>query len=496
MEAVVSWTHPSFEKVARLMEDKTGLVFRSRRYSDVEEAARKAMARMDIPDIEHYLHRLETENTLVEDLAAQLTVGESYFFREPNQLEWIREKILPEITKRRGREHPVRAWSAGCSAGEEAYSLAILMEEEGLKHHAKIMATDISQQALVKARKAVYTSWSLREREAGWIQRYFQRGPEGFALEQRFRHRVLFEHHNLSQDPHSEFPASLGGMDLILCRNVMIYLSHTAIEKVFGKLMDSLAEGGYLVTGPSDPLFEGRFNCETLFTTDGVIYRKKTISNWKTVFSPMKDWTPPVLAFSSSPMALATTAWKTNLPSAPVETLARPPQSETSISGILSKAQEAFERMDYDQVLKWTLPHFRDEAACQLLIRAIANLQGTIAAEQAAEKAVRHHPLSPDLYFLRAVLLMNMGRDREAVRCFRRTLYLDRTLAVAHFALGSVLRRLHDLEGADRAFRNAAKLCRELPKGAPLRLSEGESSDQLMKAAQSHISNPGESGCP
>ncbi len=487
METIKSWTHPLFETVTRLMEAKTGLVFRSHRYEEVEEAARLAMARMGIPDLEHYLQRLSSESALVEDLAAQLTVGESYFFREPNQFQWIRERILPEIVQRRGWDHPIRIWSAGCSSGEEAYSLAILMEEEGLRNHDIIQATDISEKALLKGRRAVYSSWSLRERTADWIQRYFRKEPGGFELEQRFRRRVRFEALNLSLDNAENFPPFLGGMDLILCRNVMIYFSHAAVEKVFGKLMDALAEGGSLVTGPSDPLFEGRFNCETLYTPAGIIYRKKSITNRDTAFSPFQAWSPPPLDFSLKSRSLATTDWIPKFPTAGLDPMGPPTIHEAELSETLLNAQGAFDRMDYDQVLQWTLPNFRAEAACQLAIRALANQQGTVKAEEAAEKAVRHHPLSPELHFLRAVLLMNMGKNREAVRSFRRTLYLDRTLAVAHFALGSVLRRLQDWDGAVKAFKNTLKLCQECPAGSPLRLSEGETPGQLMEAAQTQL---------
>src|SRR6185295_531467 len=96
----VSWTDPAYEKVAKLMEAKTGMVFRSHRITDLEAVTNRSMDRLQLKDIRHFLQKLETERADLDDLTAQLTIGESYFFREPAQFQWIKEKILPEILQR------------------------------------------------------------------------------------------------------------------------------------------------------------------------------------------------------------------------------------------------------------------------------------------------------------------------------------------------------------------------------------------------------------
>jgi chemotaxis protein methyltransferase CheR len=457
VKTISSLVDPVYQKVAELMETRTGLVFDSQQYPEVETGVRKTMSRLHINDSAEFLRRLETEQSCLDELAAELTVGETYFFREPAQFQWIRENILPEIFSRCGKDHLLRAWSAGCSSGEEAYSLAILFEEAGLADYAKIRATDISLSALLKARKAVYRRWSFRGREDRWMEHYFHLGEEQYTLDKRFRRKVEFEYLNLAGDGElGSFPRA---MDLILCRNVMIYFGGSTVAGVFRKLIDSLAPGGWLVTGPSDPLFEDRSQCEMITTGAGAFYRKFSTKQ-PAEFSDIRE--TPVF----------------ELP----KPAARP--FEKTASEILSMAQEAFYRGTHESASSYN----QDVAACQLSIRAMANLQGEDAAEQAAEKAVRLHPLSPELRFLRAVLLVNLGRDREAVRDFRRTLYLDGTLAVAHFALGSVLRRLRDFKGAILAYENALCLCGEMPPESPLPLSDGESAGHLREAAQTQLS--------
>lgn len=480
MDAPFDWTHPAYEKIAEFMEGRTGMVFSSHRRADVESEARKAMARMNIQDVRNYLRRLETEKPVLDDLTAQLSVGETYFFREPAQFQLIREKLIPEILERRGQEGVLRAWSAGCSSGEEAYSLGILLDEEGLGHRIRIQATDISKPALLKARKALYSAWSLRDMEPDWIARYFLSEGSGWRLRTPYRRRVEFSYLNLSLDPPSDFPS--GGLDLILCRNVMIYFGGQTIEAVFRKLIGSLAEGGWLVSGPSDPVYDDCYLCEKIVTPSGVVYQKNSRIPRP---APGVPWKPDPSSFLES---FAAEEADSSFQEMPQPVLIPSLVPSFSAESPLSQAQRAFARMDYGQVLELTRPHLRDAAACLLSIRAAANLQGSFEAEQAAGRAVGFHPLSAELHYLRAVLLMDLGRDPEAVQAFRKTLYLDRTLAVAHFTLGAVLRRLQDWEGARRAYENTLELCKELPPETIPLLSDGESAGQLREAAQTQLS--------
>jgi chemotaxis protein methyltransferase CheR len=115
-------------------------------------------------------------------------------------------------------------------------------------------------------------------------------------------------------------------------------------------------------------------------------------------------------------------------------------------------------------------------------VRALANIDPT-EAERACAAAVEHHPLSPELQFLWSALLLDLGRDEDAARALRRVLYLDRSLAAAHFALAAIVRRQGDVEGARRAYRNARALCVALPPDAVLPLTDGEHANRLAEAA-------------
>src|SRR5262249_41790579 len=147
----VTWTHPTYEAVAQYLGQRTGLIFAPNRTDSAELGIRRAMTRAHITDLSFYRERIEADADAFDDLVVELTIGETSFFREPAQFEFIRREVLPEIRLRRGDAHAIRAWSAGCASGEEAYSLAMLFEHEGVSDSSRLLATDISRQALARA---------------------------------------------------------------------------------------------------------------------------------------------------------------------------------------------------------------------------------------------------------------------------------------------------------------------------------------------------------
>src|SRR4051794_30690747 len=157
----MSWTRPAYEAVARLVSGRTGLNL-SLRTEGAESGIRHAMARAGLSDLDRYLERIAEDESALDDLINELTIGETYFFREPDHFRFLKTIILPEILERLGREHLLRIWSAACASGEEPYSVAMLIDQMGLTRQTTVMATDISRAALAQARRAIYEAWSLR----------------------------------------------------------------------------------------------------------------------------------------------------------------------------------------------------------------------------------------------------------------------------------------------------------------------------------------------
>lgn len=429
---------------------QTGLAFPGQRRNDFLASARRAMRRRHMADPDDFAEQLGRDRELTQELVTELAVHESYFFREPAQFQAIRERVLPRLCRERAGAGPLQVWSAGCARGEEPYSLAILLEQEGILERARIRATDLSRAALRDAAEARYSAWAFRGTSINLDPRYFRREGADFRLTPRIRERVGFAPANLVDGPYAA-AAEGGGFDLVLCRNVLIYFEPETIRRVAQWLFLALNEGGFLVTAPADPPLWDHAPFETQATAAGVFYRR------------------PERAQSREREAEA-------------QPLPSPPRTAAEATSRRRRSHASAKSPQNEQ------PAETAEAALET-VKALANARGSAAAEAAAAQAVKRHPTSPNLHYLRAMLLLDLGREDEALTEVRRVLFLDRGLVAAHLLLGSLQRRRRNLAGAERAFRAAVRLCADLPPDAPIALVENESAGRLAEVAASELAS-------
>ncbi|HCF59448.1 MAG TPA: chemotaxis protein CheR, partial [Myxococcales bacterium] len=268
------WTDRAFAKVAQIVTRHAGLKIPEYRFREVESAVRKEMSARGLGSIGDYAALLERDDIALSDLVSDLTVGESYFFRAKAQFDLIRDRIVPELLRDRPERHVLRVWSAGCAGGEEPYSLAMMFEEMGLAGRSFILATDISRPALEKARRATYGAWSLRGASLQLARRYVRSVGKRYEVLPRFRKRVRFDYLNLAEDAYPSMANGTFGVDLILCRNVLIYFEAQVVALVARRLFESLAEGGWLLLGASDPPLGQLAPFEVLWTGAGLVSRR------------------------------------------------------------------------------------------------------------------------------------------------------------------------------------------------------------------------------
>ncbi len=463
------------------------------------------MARRNIGDTSGLTKYLDTHRHALNDLVADITVGETYFFRDRAGFDYIREHVLPGMLQDRPGGDCLRFWSAGCASGEEAYSLAILLEEEGLAGQARILATDISTAALAKARHAVYQAWSLRGSQPDWWPRYFRQDGDKFRLIGRIRRRVEFRLLNLAEDPYPGALDGTPGMDLILCRNVLIYLERRVVRTIAQRLFEALRSGGWLVTGPSDPPLWTYAPFEAVITPAGVLYRRRLGTRNGCGYVPRHGAVRP-RSVSSAPMAgrpdlgpsvrevveapvASTGPTIRNLPSEAARRRSDPsdePRAEPTITPIQA-AQDALAAGEYARVLQLTESCNPDPPLCILRLKALANLAGIAAAEKAAAAAALRYSLHPEIHYLHAIMLISLGRQEEALAALNRVLYLDRSLAVAHLTAGSICRARGEIQRARRAFRNAHALLSSRPADEIVPLSERERAGDLIEIIRTQI---------
>jgi len=209
------------------------------------------------------------------DIMDVLTTNETYFFREAFQLKAFTDEIIPEIIKKK-HVKTLRIWSAGCSSGEEAYSIAMLLQDIPTLYGWKIeiFGTDISQRVLSQARRAVYGKSSFRATDETQIKRFFVEQEDGFKVCDRIKEMVTISHLNLLD---SHRIAMMGGMDIIFCRNVIIYFDIPVKKQVVESFYKTLCPGGFLLLGHSESLM----NVTTFFTLrhfkNDMIYQRPEI---------------------------------------------------------------------------------------------------------------------------------------------------------------------------------------------------------------------------
>lgn len=277
-EPQVFMSEEEFRLVRDLIYDHCGLFFDSDSKFLLEKRLAGRLSVNRLPGFREYYHFLKYSRGReqeLSDIMDILTTNETYFFREEFQLKAFSNEILPEIrsVKEKRGDRTLRIWSAGCSTGEEPYTIAMLIIEAGCFRGWKveIVGTDISHRVLQRARKGVYGTSSFRTTDEGRIRRFFQEQDGLYRVSDEVRGLVTISHLNLLDENRMIL---LGKMDIIFCRNVIIYFDQIAKKRVVDSFYRSLREGGYLLLGHAESLL----NTTTAFTLkhlkNDMVYQK------------------------------------------------------------------------------------------------------------------------------------------------------------------------------------------------------------------------------
>jgi chemotaxis protein methyltransferase CheR len=385
-------------EVSGFIAGRMGLHFPEERWPDLARGLKTASQELgfECPDAcVRWLVSREPTTRQIETLASHLTVGETYFFRDPASFEALEREILPPlIASRSAAGRTLRLWSAGCCTGEEAYSLALTCERALPGRRAwnvSILATDINPRFLAKAEAGVYSEWSFRG-VPGWLRdRYFSPAPDKkLAIDPGVKNLVHFGYLNLAEDVYPSFHNHTNAMDVIFCRNVLMYFTPGHQRRVVAALHGCLVEGGYLVVNPA----EARSSMLPMFAMEnmgGVLLFRKTSEPARV------ECRPGHVAPASEPAA----------PAAPVTPIDASPGEDP-------------------------LPAARTCANQGRLEEALRSCQDAIAAGRTNLAA----------HFLHATICDELGRIEEAVAALGKVLYLDQDFILAHHALGGLYKRL------------------------------------------------------
>lgn len=238
--------YPTFKKLAG---ELTGIDLKDYKSTQMDRRINSLKQSWNLETYDDFLNLLKTDSQRYKEFVKKLTINVSEFFRNPERFMELWQQILPELLARRP---VVRVWSAGCSNGAEPYSVAIISNELHAADRVQILATDVDREILEKARQAVYIPNEVRSLPPELLAKYFTRRDDLYYLNEEIKQGIRLEFHNLLLDP---FETNL---DLIICRNVVIYFTETAKNTLYRKFWDALRPGGYLLVGGTEPLLQYR----------------------------------------------------------------------------------------------------------------------------------------------------------------------------------------------------------------------------------------------
>ena len=485
-------SHQTLRQLSEMIASRVGLHFPEARWPELQRGISAIAHDLQFDDLEacvRWLISSGSNQVQIETLAAHLTVGETYFFRDAQSFATFEQRVLPDVLKqRRGKDRHLKIWSVGCCTGEEAYSIAIVLERLHLElkdWRATILATDINPQFIKKAREGVYGEWSFRGVDPRIKDRYFTRTSDGrFEILPEIKRFVEFSFLNLADD---NYPSPLNNthdMDVIFCRNVLMYVAADQAERIIQRLHQSLLANRWLIVTPNETsqISRSQFNAATF---PGVSFYKKggdsqPLGTYPDKVNPRLD--------SADANVFITRQNETVTDASGVEsgaTRARRINLQEAEPSLLAGALDLYQAGRYDQARQILMMHLEqkpcDFKAMDLLARIYANQGKLKEARGWCEKVLRLDKMNPGSHVLHATILEEQGAIEKASRAFQRALYLDQNLIVAHFALGNIARKQQKIRDAARHFENACLLLRTYGREQILPESEGMTAGRMLE---------------
>ena len=460
------------EELNRFIIDQFGLEFSGSRKKDLERAIKKMAEKFKFKTINecaNWLLKEKIEQNERDSLVELLTIGETYFFRDPKMLNIVEKIMIPMILKEK-EVKKMRIWSAGCSTGEEPYTIAILLDKimtrlEGWD--VSVLATDINARSLKNLNEGIYREWSFRDVSPEIKKQYFDKDErDNYHLSSSIKKIVSSVCLNLASDEYPSQKYDTYNMDFIFCRNVLMYFSKNKAKEVVLKLTDSLAPNGFLIVSPCEHGNSCFSNLESINLLGMTFYKKpgskkQNISNVK----------------------------------------------ENEVENFLNEKQKEkhhvneeihFKRLDsrslgHTQNATHLASHPRQNDIIDLtldknvetLSREHANTGDLKNAERLCKEAIKKDPLDVKKLYLLALVLCEVENFQDARKIFKNILYLDQGFILAHFNLGCIALKLGRLGEAKKYFENTLMLSKTLSDSDIIPGSEGMTKGSLLEAIDS-----------
>ena len=489
-------TVEQFEELRDWIHRHSGIFLDSSRLDPLRISLVARATRLEFVDHTDYFRLLKRDEHEFKELMNLVTINETSFFRFPGQFDALSESVVPEILEGKSKmSHSFRAWSAGCSTGEEPYTIAMALLGSPLseaRFTSEVLGTDVSTEALDRAREAVYRAKALANLPEPVIQKWFEPVAGGHRPIAPVRDAVDFSYHNLIKEP---YPLALmGNLDVIFCRNVTIYFKFESTRRVVNNFYESLNPGGYLFIGHSESLTSICDRFETVEVNGVFLYRKprqRRHISFDEVLAARESsrsgstLEPPIRAGTAASPAEVVIGPSAG---AGTETGTSGSQESESVGDMVTRAYRLLEqgspveaRQEADRAL--ALDPSSIEA---LIVRAYTHADdGDLdAASEEARRVLEIDPLVASAHYVLGLIYQRQGDQDAALEAFKRTIYVDRDFVLAHFNLANLYKSRVAMEEACRAYRNTLAALKASPDGPWTAFLGGFQTDLLVQTCE------------
>ena len=505
----ISFNEPELSAVKEFLLEHSGLHFNQHNHRILERGLLRRIQALRLESLPAYFKYLSASSVNYDEvnkLLGLLTIGETSFFRYQSHREALVHFVLPRLVKQNRHRIKLRLWSAGCSTGEEPYSLAILLLEhfpEVVGWDIQILGTDINKRALRQAREGLYGERSLRMMEQSLRERYFRRVGSYFLLDEKVRRMVHFDYLNLQADLFPAESNATNGIDLLTCRNVLIYFQLETIRRIVEKFSQALNQDGFLFMGHAETMQNVSDRFQRYHQHNAFFYQPK--ENQEVKSRTEKSGAMGILPAAASHVT------------APVKPT-RPIMTKPAIDNILPderpdcRALPAVKddiRHDPEQLYRDAMDAFEHEKFAeagrlfdQLLEQHPAHPQaligkGLLLANQGAysdariccARAIKENDLLPEAYLLRGLILDMEGFSVRALVEYQKVLWLKPDFVMAHYLTAKIHGRLNESEKQQRSLRNTARALEQAGSQTTIPFSGGLSRSAFLDVVRRELTD-------
>ncbi|WP_242040497.1 protein-glutamate O-methyltransferase CheR [Coleofasciculus sp. FACHB-1120] len=466
-----------------------------------------------LPEVYYQLLETDSYQSQCEwqELAILLTIGESYFFRDKGQFSLLKHQILPRLIAAKRQTKTLRIWSAGCSTGEEPYSLAILLTQlipDWENWNLYILGTDINQESINKARQGIYSSWSFRLLDLQLQNCYFEQHRTEWKINADIQNMVNFKIVNLIKTPFPNLLLDIQNIDLILCRNVFVYFDRPAISLVVNKFYNTLQPGGYLLTAHAElqGLDLSLFHTESF--PESTIYQrpeekigaklsKKTVKVYSNTEEPIscpssstpnqqerefvqlipKNYLPVQIGDKINPK-VNESGYLSNLE------LSKIPADISTFQTLLCEAETLFKQKYYASAIQKTEQAIalapKNFGSYYLMALIYANLGEYDKAVHYCQLALKIDSLSEKPLYLLAHIAEEKGDVEEAKNLLRKIIYLVPSSISAYLELSSLYESEGNLLRTLKMRTAALEILKKLPQETTIESQEKMTARELI----------------